>query len=274
MAGAAEATALRPPLVRREMESTYPTGDDAFTPGTHRTKAERRATRQIVKEMERLEKLQRATSHEKKRQVEALLRAEVRRKRNLNDEMRRHVKRLDERQRLRAKALMQAEKDQEKALAEMERAQNKEMRGKIKEIERMQRETSKKVGMDKKRAERDLNEERVKLQLFEEDNQRALEGQARDLEDARRRFITQQQRALEEQHERERALNLGQYDSVKYKAEAARKAQRKEQERHQDEFNVRTKEISRNWKLQVQQERRIKQAQQNRANNETAGGGA
>jgi len=248
------------PLPSKELQRMVLTDD--YTPSKQQSKSEKKAAKKIMKEMKKLEKMQQAQEHEKKKQIEALLKAEVKQKRLLAAQVKREQKKMDERHKLQAKALVQAKAEQEKKFAEMSKMQEKEMKMRLREIEWLQRENSKKVGLEKRRAEKELNEERTRLQKFEEAQREELERQQGELDAAQRTFVVQQRKALSEQRAREQALNLTQFDSIKYKAEVKRSAAKKKQKLQREAFEARTKEISRNWQLQSEQEQKNRRLQE------------
>ena len=105
---------------------------DNFAPTKFRTKDEKKAASKLVREKQRLMKAHLEQEHRKKMQVEALLKAEVKQKRQFSAKMKREQKRLDERQKIQAKALNQAKEDQEKYLADLERQHQRLVKEKMK----------------------------------------------------------------------------------------------------------------------------------------------
>jgi len=105
---------------------------DNFAPTKFRTKDEKKAASKLVREKQRLMKAHLEQEHRKKMQVEALLKAEVKQKRQFSAKMKREQKRLDERQKIQAKALNQAKEDQEKYLTDLERQHQRLVKEKMK----------------------------------------------------------------------------------------------------------------------------------------------
>ena len=105
---------------------------DNFTPTKFKSKDEKNAAKRLVKEKQRLEKAHMEQEHRKKMQVEALLKAEVKQKRQFSAKMKREQKRLDERQKIQARALNQAKEEQEKYLSDLERQHQRLVKEKMK----------------------------------------------------------------------------------------------------------------------------------------------
>lgn len=105
---------------------------DNFTPTKFKSKDEKKAAKKLVKEKQRLEKAHIEQEHRKKMQVEALLKAEVKQKRQFSAKMKREQKRLDERQKIQARALNQAKEEQEKYLSDVERQHQRLVKEKMK----------------------------------------------------------------------------------------------------------------------------------------------
>lgn len=119
-------TALRP----HEFATMVAT--DNFTPTKFKSKDEKKAAQKLVMEIKRLEKAHMNQEHQKKMQVEALLKAEVKQKRQFSAKMKREQKRLDERQKIQARALNQAKEEQEKYLSNLERQHQRLVKDKMK----------------------------------------------------------------------------------------------------------------------------------------------
>ena len=105
---------------------------DNFTPTKFKSKDEKKAAKKLVMEKKRLEKAHVEQEHRKKMQVEALLKAEVKQKRQFSAKMKREQKRLDERQKIQARALNQAKEEQEKYLSDLERQHQRLVKEKMK----------------------------------------------------------------------------------------------------------------------------------------------
>ena len=103
-----------------------------FAPSKFKSKDEMKAAKKLVKEKKKIEKAHVQQEHKKKKQVEALLKAEVKQKRMLSAKMKREQQRLDERQKIQAKALSQAKDEQEKYLANLERQHQQLVKEKMK----------------------------------------------------------------------------------------------------------------------------------------------
>ena len=100
----------------------------------------------------------------------------------------------------------------------------------------MQLEAVKRTETDKKRVQKEIEAERLRLQRFEASQRASLQKQAKELELAQRKFAAEQARAMTEQQKREYVLKL---DADQQKAAMARKAE-------MDAFRSKHKPIAKN----------------------------
>ena len=109
----------------------------------------------------------------------------------------------------------------------------------------MQIDAVKKNEADKRRLQKEIEAERIRLQKFEVSQKAALEKQAKELEVAQRKFASEQARAMTEQQKREHVLKV---DADQQRAAMARQAERDAFVKQRKEQKQSTRELKQNLK--------------------------